>query len=30
VAQPGPDSAAAKEIADRHQGALTGVVPAQD
>jgi oligoribonuclease len=30
VAQPGPDSASAKEIADRHRGALTGVVPVQD
>jgi oligoribonuclease len=30
VAQPGPDSAAAREIADHHQGALTGAVPVQD
>ena len=30
VAQPGPDSAAAKEIADHHQGALTGAVPVRD
>jgi oligoribonuclease len=30
VAQPGPDSASAKEIADHHQGALTGAVPVQD
>lgn len=27
VAQPGPDSAAAKEIAQRHQGMLTGARP---
>ena len=30
VAQPGLDSAAAKEIADRHQGALTGAIPVHD
>ncbi len=28
VPQPGPDSATAKQIAARHQGALTGAVPA--
>ncbi|HLM22350.1 MAG TPA: oligoribonuclease [Propionibacteriaceae bacterium] len=27
VPLPGPDSVASKEIADRHQGALTGVIP---
>jgi oligoribonuclease len=30
VPQPGPDSTAAKEIADRHQGALTGAAPIQN
>ena len=30
VAQPGLDSASAREIADRHRGALTGVVPVQE
>ena len=30
VPLPGPDSAASKEIADRHQGALTGAVPSEN
>ena len=30
VPLPGPDSAAAKQIADRHQGALTGAVPTEN
>jgi oligoribonuclease len=30
VPQPGPDSTAAKEIADRHQGALTAAAPIEN